>query len=111
MLTEFSFRMVQTTKRTHATIPNLNTFRIWAPTVSNYSISFCFSPIPSSRECLTLIFEEVRRKWEATEKKRMEEREAKCSRESDKEKELEGSTVRGTKLRKEIWIRPEGGRR
>ena len=70
------------------------------------------SPIKSSQEFLTMIFEEVRRKWEASEKKRIEEREAK-RREADKEKELDAgsSCVRGTKLRKEVWIRPEGGRR
>jgi hypothetical protein len=55
-----------------------------------------------------LLFEEVRKKWEASEKKRIDEREAK-RREADKEKEED--EFRGTKLRKEIWIRPEGGRR
>lgn len=66
------------------------------------------SPIPSSGETLTLLFEDVRKKWETSEKRRMEEREAK-RREADKEKEED--ELKGTKLRKEIWIRPDGGRR
>ena len=57
---------------------------------------------------LTLLFDDISKKWESSEKKRLEEREAK-RREANQEKE--DDEFKGTKLRKEIWIRPEGGRR
>ena len=51
----------------------------------------------SSKEGLVSIFEEMRRRWEMTEKKRVEER-------REGEREREGRRiVRGSKVRKEIW--------
>ena len=67
-----------------------------------------FRPVPSSVDTLTLLFDDISKKWESSEKKRLEEREAK-RREANKEKE--DDEFKGTKLRKEIWIRPDGGRR
>jgi hypothetical protein len=62
----------------------------------------------SSAGTLTLLFEDVAKKWESSERKRLEERESKRCK-ADKEKEED--ELKGAKLRKEIWIRPEGGRR
>ena len=51
----------------------------------------------SSKEGLVSIFEEMKRRWEVTERKRVEER-------REGEKEREGRRiVRGSKVRKEIW--------
>lgn len=68
------------------------------------------NPFSSSHEGLTVIFEEVKKKWEAGERRRLEEKE---QRRRVIEREKEGSRLtRGTRLRKEIWIRPDGdGRR
>ncbi len=67
------------------------------------------NPFPSSHEGLTVIFEEVKKKWDSNERRRMEERE---QRRRAAEREKEGSQLtRGTRLRKEIWIRPDGGGR
>lgn len=67
------------------------------------------SPVPSSQGSLTVIFEEVGRKWEASEKKRIEEKEL---RQKEAEMEKEGERlIKGTRLRKEVWVRPQGGRR
>merc|ERR1719158_717895 len=65
------------------------------------------NPFQSSKEGLVTIFEEMKRRWEIGEKKRVEER-------KEGEREREGKRiVRGSKVRKEIWERPgeEGGRR
>ncbi len=67
------------------------------------------NPFPSSHEGLTVIFEEVKKKWEANEKRRLEEKE---HRRRAAERETEGNTfTRGTHLRREIWMRPDGGGR
>ena len=51
----------------------------------------------SSKEGLVSIFEEMKRRWEVTERKRVEER-------REGEREREGRRiVRGSKVRKEIW--------
>jgi len=65
------------------------------------------NPFQSSKEGLVTIFEEMKRRWEIGEKKRVEER-------KEGEREREGKRiVRGSKVRKEIWERPgeDGGRR
>ena len=65
------------------------------------------NPFQSSKEGLVTIFEEMKRRWELGEKKRVEER-------KEGEREREGKRiVRGSKVRKEIWERPgeDGGRR
>lgn len=67
------------------------------------------NPFQSSKEGLVSIFEEMKRRWELTQKNREEER-----RESEREREREGRRiVRGSKVRREVWERPgsEGGRR
>jgi len=66
------------------------------------------SPLNSSKESLTVIFEEVSKKWENMEQRRLEERDAKRKEESSRH------TVKGHgpgRLRNEIWVRPEGGGR
>merc|ERR1719510_1079976 len=69
----------------------------------------CKSSVRSSQESLTVIFEDVAKKWESAEKKRLEDKEER-RREAEREKE-ENRLIKGTRLRKEIWIRPEGGGR
>ena len=67
------------------------------------------NPFPASQESLTVTLDEIKKKWEAGEKKRLEEKEM---RRKAMEREKEGKTsVRGTRLRKEIWVRPGGGKR
>ncbi len=67
------------------------------------------NPFPSSHDGLTVIFEEVKKKWELSEKRRLEEKER---RRRVIEREKEGTRLtKGTRLRKEIWIRPDGGGR
>jgi len=67
------------------------------------------SPVTSSKESLLTLFDENRKKFEQSERQRVEERETR-EREKMKEKECERSG-RGHQLRREIWIHPEGGRR
>ena len=59
------------------------------------------SPVASSKECLTVMFEEVSKKWEAAEQRRIEEKE---------QRRKEAQKVTGTQLRREIWLRPDGRR-
>ncbi|XP_029049642.1 telomerase-binding protein EST1A-like isoform X2 [Osmia bicornis bicornis] len=65
------------------------------------------NPLHSARESLIALFDENRRKYESTERKRKEEREWK---ERARMKEKEGANNIGGGLRREIWIHP-GGRR
>ncbi|XP_076233282.1 telomerase-binding protein EST1A [Calliopsis andreniformis] len=65
------------------------------------------NPCHSARESLIALFEENRKKYESTERKRKEEREWK---ERARMKEKEGANSIGGRLRREIWIHP-GGRR
>ncbi len=68
------------------------------------------TPVESSRQSLTEIFEEIRRRWDLSEKKRLEER-AQRKKEADSERDRM-HLIKGTRLRKEIWIKPDGeGRR
>lgn len=67
------------------------------------------SPVESSRQSLIEIFEDIRKRWEASEKKRMDER-AQRKKEADSERDRM-HLIKGTRLRKEIWIKPDGGRR
>jgi len=56
---------------------------------------------------MMLVFSEYAKKWDVKEKEKMRERD-------EKQRLQKSSThrvVRGTKYRKEIWIKPEGGRR
>lgn len=56
---------------------------------------------------MMLIFSECAKKWDIKEKEKTKERE-------EKQKLLKSNphrVIRGTKYRKEIWIKPEGGRR
>ncbi|KAK0174419.1 hypothetical protein PV327_010188 [Microctonus hyperodae] len=65
------------------------------------------NPFHSARESLIALFDENRKKYESTERKRKEEREW---RERVRMKEKEGSNNITGALRREIWIHP-GGRR
>ncbi|XP_015432554.1 PREDICTED: telomerase-binding protein EST1A-like [Dufourea novaeangliae] len=65
------------------------------------------NPFHSARESLIALFDENRKKYESTERKRKEEREWK---ERARMKEKEGANSVGGGLRREIWIHP-GGRR
>ncbi|XP_078044593.1 uncharacterized protein LOC144474030 isoform X1 [Augochlora pura] len=65
------------------------------------------NPFQSARESLIGLFDENRKKYESTERKRKEEREWK---ERARMKEKEGANNVGGGLRREIWIHP-GGRR
>ncbi|KAF5269666.1 hypothetical protein FQA39_LY08589 [Lamprigera yunnana] len=67
------------------------------------------NPVQSARECLISLFDENTRKYEQGERKRREER-AEKQRQHMKEKESETVALPGS-LRREIWIRPDGGRR
>lgn len=67
------------------------------------------NPVPSARECLISLFDENRKKYEH-ERKRREERLEKA-RQHMKEKESENAKSKHGSLRKETWIRPDGGRR
>lgn len=67
------------------------------------------TPVDSSRQSLVEIFEDIRKRWEGSEKKRLEER-ALRKKEADSERDRM-HLIKGTRLRKEIWIRPDGGRR
>ncbi|XP_076674563.1 uncharacterized protein LOC143372339 isoform X2 [Andrena cerasifolii] len=65
------------------------------------------NPFHSARESLIALFDENRKKYESTERKRKEEREWK---ERARMKEKEGANNIGGGLRREIWVHP-GGRR
>ncbi|XP_058800313.1 telomerase-binding protein EST1A-like isoform X2 [Phymastichus coffea] len=65
------------------------------------------NPFPSARESLITMFDENRKKYESTERKRKEERELK---ERARMKEKEGANLIGGSLRREIWIHPDGKR-
>ncbi|XP_393289.4 telomerase-binding protein EST1A isoform X2 [Apis mellifera] len=65
------------------------------------------NPFHSARESLIALFDENRKKYESTERKRKEEREWK---ERARMKEKEGANSIGGGLRREIWVHP-GGRR
>ncbi|KAH1009281.1 hypothetical protein HUJ04_001658 [Dendroctonus ponderosae] len=67
------------------------------------------NPVPSARECLVSLFDENRKKYEQGEKKRREER-LERQRQHMKQKESEENGAANS-LRKETWIRPDGGRR
>ncbi|KAF5286717.1 hypothetical protein FQR65_LT12470 [Abscondita terminalis] len=67
------------------------------------------NPVPSAKEYLSSLFDENTRKYEQGERKRREER-AEKQRQHMKEKESETISLPGS-LRREIWIRPDGGRR
>ncbi|KAK4875117.1 hypothetical protein RN001_011539 [Aquatica leii] len=67
------------------------------------------NPVPSAKEYLASLFDENARKYEQGERKRREER-AEKQRQHMKEKESETVGLPGS-LRREIWIRPDGGRR
>lgn len=87
----------------------VNTKRKFEAVYYNMRCLMSKNPFQSSRESLTVIFEDIKRKWEANDRKRLEDKE---SRRRAAQKELEGNQlIKGTHLRKEIWIRPEGGRR
>ncbi|XP_050536614.1 telomerase-binding protein EST1A-like isoform X2 [Daktulosphaira vitifoliae] len=69
------------------------------------------NPFQSAKDSLLSLFEEYRRKYEMTDRKRQEDRE---KRERDKAKEKESSMSakeKYSKRRKEIWIHPDGGKR
>ncbi|XP_014224992.1 telomerase-binding protein EST1A isoform X2 [Trichogramma pretiosum] len=63
------------------------------------------NPFPSARESLITMFDENRKKYESTERKRREERELK---ERSRMLEKESSNHKG--LRREIWYHPDGKR-
>ncbi|XP_033208324.1 telomerase-binding protein EST1A isoform X2 [Belonocnema kinseyi] len=65
------------------------------------------NPFHSARESLIALFDENRKKYESTERKRKEEREWK---ERARMKEKEGSSNIGGSLRRETWIHPGGKR-
>ncbi|GJQ75683.1 hypothetical protein Trydic_g17757 [Trypoxylus dichotomus] len=68
------------------------------------------NPAPSVRESLHSLFDENRKKYEQGERKRREER-LERARQHMKEKESQLSPNHPNSLRREIWIRPDGGRR
>ncbi|XP_059096811.1 telomerase-binding protein EST1A-like isoform X1 [Tigriopus californicus] len=87
----------------------VNTKRKFEAVYYNMRCLMAKNPFQSSQESLTVMFEDIKRKWEANDRKRLEDKEA---RRRAAQKEVEGNQlIKGTHLRKEIWIRPEGGRR
>ncbi|XP_017770656.1 PREDICTED: telomerase-binding protein EST1A isoform X2 [Nicrophorus vespilloides] len=68
------------------------------------------NPVQSARESLISLFDENRKKYEHGERKRREERQERA-RQHMKEKESQEPAGRAGSLRKETWIRPDGGRR
>ncbi|VVC31928.1 DNA/RNA-binding domain, Est1-type,PIN domain,PIN domain-like,Tetratricopeptide-like helical [Cinara cedri] len=69
------------------------------------------NPFQSAKDSLLTLFEEYRRKYEMTDRKRQEDRERR-EREKAKEKESSmSSKEKYSKRRKEIWIHPDGGKR
>lgn len=66
------------------------------------------NPVMSAKESLISLFDEIRKKYEQGQRKRREDR-LERARQNMKEKESE-STSQGS-LRRETWIRPDGGRR
>ena len=60
------------------------------------------NPIPASKEGLNLIFEEMKRRWDASEKVKLDLK---------AEAERGSRLIRGSRVRREIWIRGEGARR
>jgi hypothetical protein len=60
------------------------------------------NPIPASKEGLNIIFEEMKRRWEAGEKQKLDLK---------AEAERGSRLIRGSRVRREIWIRGEGARR
>ncbi|XP_049823827.1 uncharacterized protein LOC109600502 isoform X3 [Aethina tumida] len=68
------------------------------------------NPVPSAKENLEVLFYEIRKKYEQGEKKRLEERLERV-RQQMKQKESEETTTVSGSLRKETWIRPDGGKR
>ena len=57
----------------------------------------CKSSVRSSQESLTVIFEDIAKKWELSERKRLDEKENR-KREAEKEKEST-QLIKGTRLR------------
>ncbi|CAH0556011.1 unnamed protein product [Brassicogethes aeneus] len=68
------------------------------------------NPAPSARQSMVSLFYEIRKKYEQGEKKRREER-LERARLQMKQKESEETTTTPGSLRKETWIRPDGGKR
>ncbi|XP_022172411.1 telomerase-binding protein EST1A-like isoform X2 [Myzus persicae] len=69
------------------------------------------NPFQSAKDSLLSLFEEYRRKYEMTDRKRLEDRERR-EREKAKEKESSmSSKEKYSKRRKEIWIHPDGSKR
>jgi hypothetical protein len=60
------------------------------------------NPIPASKEGLNLIFEEMKRRWEASEKQKLDLK---------AEAERGSRLIRGSRVRREVWIRGTGARR
>jgi len=63
------------------------------------------SPFPSSHDALTVIFEEIRKKWDANEVARGQDRRLQQQPSQQQHQQQQ------QRLRREIWIRAEGGRR
>lgn len=61
--------------------------------------------IPASKEGLAVLFHEMKRRWEANEKQKLDKK-------AEEEKSLEDSClIKGSRVRREIWIRNEDGPR
>lgn len=88
----------------------MNTKRKFEAVYYNMRCLMSKNPFTSSQESLTVIFDEINRKWEAGERKRVEERRLASNLEKEGAHEKD-RLAKGTRLRKEIWIRPEGGGR
>ncbi|CAB4066723.1 SMG6 [Lepeophtheirus salmonis] len=70
----------------------------------------CKNAFRTDQQSLTVIFEEFKKNWEANERKKIIDKERKL-RNSEREKEGSHNLIKGTRLRNEIWIKSEGGRR
>lgn len=63
------------------------------------------NPIPASKEGLGVLFYEMKRRWEANEKQKLDKK-------AEEERLLEDSyLIKGSRIRREIWIRDEDGKR
>ena len=63
------------------------------------------NPIPASKEGLGVLFYEMKRRWEANEKQKLDKK-------AEEERLLEDSyLIKGSRVRREIWIRNEDGKR
>jgi len=61
--------------------------------------------LPVSKEGLNVIFDEMKRRWEANEKQKLDKKQ------EEEKAQNSACLIKGSRIRREIWIRSEDGRR